>query len=203
MFCVRLLARLARDPGDASYHARVWPSPRTTYLNVVSCSAPTGPRACIRRWRCRSRRRSRTRRRRRTVSRRCAARPPNRPRRGRLRRALVLGHDGVGVVRAVGLDMLDRASTPSTTRHGDHRVQIFGAPVLLGRRACAGRRAQRGASPRTAQPAASSAATGGSRRRRAARSTSSVSAAPQTPVRRILALTTIACAFSRSAAAST
>src|SRR5258707_15468986 len=28
-------------------HGRVCPLPRTTYLKVVSCSAPTGPRACI------------------------------------------------------------------------------------------------------------------------------------------------------------
>src|SRR5689334_8849986 len=28
-------------------HGLIWPVPRTTYLKVVSCSAPTGPRACI------------------------------------------------------------------------------------------------------------------------------------------------------------
>ena len=29
-------------------HGRVWPEPRTRYLNEVSCSTPTGPRACMR-----------------------------------------------------------------------------------------------------------------------------------------------------------
>ena len=32
----------------ASLAGRIWPVPRTTYLNVVSCSTPTGPRACRR-----------------------------------------------------------------------------------------------------------------------------------------------------------
>src|SRR3712207_7117667 len=29
-------------------HGRVCPEPRTRYLNEVSCSTPTGPRACMR-----------------------------------------------------------------------------------------------------------------------------------------------------------
>ena len=57
------------------------------------------------------------------------------------------------------------------------------------------------ASPRTAQPASISATISGRSMLGAAeRWTSSVSAAPQTPVRRILALTTILSALSRSAA---
>ena len=56
------------------------------------------------------------------------------------------------------------------------------------------------ASPRISQPASRSASRSGARCCRAtARSTSSVSAAPQMPVRRILALTTICSAMSRSA----
>ena len=57
-------------------------------------------------------------------------------------------------------------------------------------------------SPRTSQPASSSMVTSGCkmRRRRRARSTSSVSAAPHTPVRRILALSTIDFAMSSFAA---
>lgn len=42
-----------RPPPDPLVHwpaqtGRTWPSPRTTYLNVVNCSTPTGPRACRR-----------------------------------------------------------------------------------------------------------------------------------------------------------
>src|SRR5262249_52945787 len=29
-------------------HGRIWPDPRTRYLKLVSCSTPTGPRACMR-----------------------------------------------------------------------------------------------------------------------------------------------------------
>ena len=59
-------------------------------------------------------------------------------------------------------------------------------------------------SPRTSQPASSSMVTSGLRCVGAtARSTSSVSAAPQTPVRRILALSTIDFAMSSEAALST
>jgi hypothetical protein len=36
--------RRRRDRGRL--HGRHWPEPRTTYLKLVSCSAPTGPRAC-------------------------------------------------------------------------------------------------------------------------------------------------------------
>ena len=57
-------------------------------------------------------------------------------------------------------------------------------------------------SPRTSQPASISVSTQRRQMRvaRPSRSTSSVSAAPQTPVRRILALSTICFAMSRSAA---
>src|SRR3546814_5320123 len=34
--------------GGAGRQGRTCPAPRTTYLNVVSCSTPTGPRACSR-----------------------------------------------------------------------------------------------------------------------------------------------------------
>ena len=102
--------------------------PRTRYLNVVSCSTPTGPRACSGRWRCRSRRRSRIRRRRRTASRRCAARWRNRPRcRNFSAAAWSRGDDGVGVVRAVALDMLDRRVDAVDHAGGDDGVEIFGA----------------------------------------------------------------------------
>src|SRR5215470_7987154 len=35
----------ARSVGRQNGHGLVWPEPRTRYLNVVSCSTPTGPRA--------------------------------------------------------------------------------------------------------------------------------------------------------------
>src|SRR5918999_4080783 len=49
----RLLAWPQRpvDAGDRSplrHAGRIWPLPRTTYLKLVSCSTPTGPRACRR-----------------------------------------------------------------------------------------------------------------------------------------------------------
>ena len=34
------------DRGDLSPYSRTWPSPWTTYLNVVSSRRPIGPRAC-------------------------------------------------------------------------------------------------------------------------------------------------------------
>ena len=40
--------RPQREPRQRRGHGRVWPDPRTRYLKEVSCSTPTGPRACIR-----------------------------------------------------------------------------------------------------------------------------------------------------------
>ena len=40
--------RCSRGFERAAPHGRVWPLPRTRYLNEVSCSTPTGPRACMR-----------------------------------------------------------------------------------------------------------------------------------------------------------
>jgi hypothetical protein len=37
------LIQLKDVPSRPGHHGRVWPLPRTTYLKVVSCSAPTGP----------------------------------------------------------------------------------------------------------------------------------------------------------------
>src|SRR6185437_4014550 len=51
-----------------------------------------------------------------------------------LSRGSVLGHDAVGVVRAVGLDMSDRHIETVDDPDGDDRVEIFRAPVLLARR---------------------------------------------------------------------
>src|SRR5205085_9304573 len=38
--------QLLRVSDPRRHQGRVCPAPRTTYLNVVSCSTPTGPRAC-------------------------------------------------------------------------------------------------------------------------------------------------------------
>src|ERR1700722_20719859 len=46
----------------------------------------------------------------------------------------VLGHDAVGVMRAVGLDVVDRRIETVDDANGDDRVEIFGAPVLFARR---------------------------------------------------------------------
>ena len=51
-----------------------------------------------------------------------------------LRRGLVLGHDAVGVMRAIGLDVVDRRIETVDDADSDDRVEIFGAPVLFGRR---------------------------------------------------------------------
>ncbi len=114
----------------------------------------------------------------------------------------VLGDDRVGVVRAVAVDMGDRAVDPVDDAHREDRVEIFGAsnpprsPAPPAGRAHAprGRRAPRilPRADRRGSAAASLAAT--------ARSTSSVSVAPQIETRRILALSTMARAFSGSAA---
>ena len=184
----RRAARRNRDGGPA--HGRVWPEPRTRYLKEVSCSTPTGPArmhppggdadlgaeaelAAI------------------GELRRGVVQDDRRIDLGEeaLRRRLILGDDGIGVVRAVGLDMRDRRVEPVDDAHGDDGVEIFGAPILLARRR---RRADRPPAPsrrrapRSRHRAALS--TSGARCVAAqARSTSSVSAAPQTPVRRILA----------------
>ena len=46
----------------------------------------------------------------------------------------VLGHNAVGVMRAVGLDVVDRRIETVDDANGDDRVEIFGAPVLPRRR---------------------------------------------------------------------
>ena len=51
-----------------------------------------------------------------------------------LRRGLVLGHDAVGVVGAVSLDMVDRRVETVDDADRDDRVEIFRAPVLFARR---------------------------------------------------------------------
>ncbi len=35
-------------------------------------------------------------------------------------------------MRAVGLDVLDRAVEPVDNAHGDDRIEIFGAPIRIG-----------------------------------------------------------------------
>src|SRR5262249_5715495 len=37
-----------RELRASGTHGRIWPVPRTRYLKLVSCSTPTGPRACMR-----------------------------------------------------------------------------------------------------------------------------------------------------------
>ena len=96
---------------------------------------PDRARAAAGGWsRCRSRRPCRTRRHRRTGSRRCAARWRCRPRsRKRRAAAVVRGHDRVGVVRAVAVDVLDRAGDAIDHAHREDGVEIFGGPIRLGR----------------------------------------------------------------------
>ena len=44
----RVDANRPATPRAAGSHGRICPSPRTRYLKLVSCSTPTGPRACMR-----------------------------------------------------------------------------------------------------------------------------------------------------------
>jgi len=45
---------------------------------------------------------------------------------------VILGHDRIGVVRAEALDMGDRLLDAVDDTNGEDRVEVFGAPVLLG-----------------------------------------------------------------------
>ena len=198
------LARGLCEAAGAPY-ARTCPSPRTRYLKVHSCSTPTGPRACMR-----------------PVAMPISAPKPNSPPSANwvealwmtiaevdllqepLGGGLVLGDDAIGMMRAVGLDVVDRRLEAVDDAHGNDRVEIFGPPVLFARRShssvrllrllVAAHRAARLDQRLDQAPEHAGAA---------ARCTSSVSAAPQTPVRRILALTASLSALSRSAARST
>ena len=119
-----------------------------------------------------------------------------------LGRGLVGGDDRVGMVRAVALDMVDgAASSPSTTFTAMIRRDIRStspprspASTRAIDSACGGVATHRAAGfeqrldERRADAVAAQAS-----------STSSVSAAPQTPVRRILALSTMSRAMARSA----
>ena len=116
-------------------HGLICPEPRTRYLKLVSCSTPTGPRA----WK-------------RPVAMPISAPKPNSPPsanwvealcrtmalstscRNFSAAALILGHDRVGVMRAVALDMPDRGVHAVDHLGGDDGVEIFGRPVLLARR---------------------------------------------------------------------
>ena len=107
----------------------------------------------------------------------------------------VLGHDGVGVVRAVALDMGDRRRRrrrPSRTARIASRYSV--SPVVFaGRRDARDRAPAPPASPRNSQPASRrSARIGGNMRRRRRRGRAAGSRSRRrSPVRRILALTAI------------
>ena len=120
--------------GQAGSRPDVCPVPRMRYLNVVSCSTPTGPRACMR-----------------PVAMPISAPKPNSPPSANwvealcstiarvdlaqelVGRLLVGGDDRIGVVRAVALDMRDRGVDAVHDLRGDDRVEIFGRPVFFGR----------------------------------------------------------------------
>ena len=115
----------------------------------------------------------------------------------------VLGDDRLGVLRAV-VALICAIALADAVDHArrDDGVEIFGVPVGFGRRL----HARVGGLERrvAADFAAGLDQIVDDRRdqRRGARSTSRVSVAPQTPVRRILAFTTMARAFSKSASPS-
>ena len=134
---------------------------------------------------------------------RCAARSRCRRARETARRpSASLGHDRFGVRRAVARDVVDRRVDAIDHAHRNHGVEVFGASSRPRSRPHArvdGTRRRHRRAPRSPRRAG---------RARAAprcvaaqpRSTSKVSAAPQTPVRRSLAFSTIARAIARSAA---
>ncbi len=139
---------------------RVCPLPRTWYLKLVSCSTPTGPRACIR-----------------PVEMPISAPMPNSPPSANWVEALcstmalstssqetlrgrgVGGDDRLGVARAVARDMLDGVRHPVDDAHRDDGVEDIRVPqsAASAAGARAHRAAQAAASPRTSQPASSSA----------------------------------------------
>ena len=103
---------------------------------------------------------------------------------------LVVGDDRVGVVRAVALDVGDRARRrrrPPSTEMIASRYSVGQSSSVAGFARASALRAPRRRGPRSRRRAASRPAAGSSVGA-TARSTSSVSVAPQTPVRRILAL---------------
>src|SRR4051812_17251183 len=51
-----------------------------------------------------------------------------------LRRGGILGHDAVGVVRAVAVDVVDRGGRAVHHANGNDRIQIFSVPVGWGGR---------------------------------------------------------------------
>src|SRR3954469_3648276 len=138
--------------GTATAHGRVCPAPRTRYLNEVSCSTPTGPRACMS-----------------PVAMPISAPKPNSPPSANWVEALwstiaestsarkrsaaagsaatidtgwgapwgsrggTGGDDRLGMRRAVGLGVGDGGVKPVHHLGGDDGVEVFGRPILLGR----------------------------------------------------------------------
>src|SRR5262245_4581814 len=188
-----------------SFHGLICPEPRTRYLKLVNCSTPTGPRA----WK-------------RPVAMPISAPKPNSPPSANWVEALCntiaestsSRNFSAAARSSVTIESVwcepkrsicsIAASTPSTTlaEMTASRYSVDQSSSLAGftRRSTA----RVASSPRTSQPASSSMVTSGLRCVDAtAPSTSSVSAAPQTPVRRILALSRIVRAMSSFAAPST
>src|SRR5262249_6540440 len=188
-----------------SLHGMICPDPCTRYLKLVNCSPPTGPRA----WK-------------RPVAMPISAPKPNSPPSANWVEALCntiaestsLTNFFAAALSSVTIESVwcepkrsicsIAASTPSITlaEMTASRYSVDQSSSLAGftRRSTA----RVASSPRTSQPASSSMVTSGLRCVDAtAGSTSSVSAAPQTPVRRILALSRIVRAMSSFAALST
>jgi len=166
-----------------------------TILNEVRCSR-AGPRIAFCRWRCDSPP-SRIRRHRRIASRRCGRQREST--REKAPPPLVPRHDAVSVMRAMRRYIAHGVAEPSTTRTAmmASRYSVSQSCSLAGvTRGCGQRRRV----ARTRRRREQHVDKRRQMRRAQARSTSSVSAAPQTPVRRILALSTILLAISRSAA---
>ena len=150
------------------------------YLKLVSCSTPTGPRAC-RRPVAMPISRAKTKFAAVGELRRCIMQHDRRIDLAQefLRRLPVFGDDRVGVMRAVAFDMRDRLVDAVDHPGGNNGVEVFRAQSasLAGftRRSTA----CTAASPRTSQPASMSMAISGlSNLAAPARSTSKVSAAP-------------------------
>ncbi len=112
---------------------RIWPSPKTTNFSAVSSRAPIGPKA----WSL-------------VVEMPISApRPSSKPsakrvealtstvdeftsRRKRIARGVALGDDGLGVVGAVALDVLDRLVDRIHHANGEHLGEELGVVVVLG-----------------------------------------------------------------------
>lgn len=116
----------------------------------------------------------------------------------------VFGDDGIAVVRAVAVDVVDGFLQAADGFDGEDEIFVFGAPVFFGSREEPGMRGRLSAQARISTPrAASRAAMRGRKSAAMLRWTRRVSMALQTPGRWVLASSAMSMALAKSAVSST